>query len=108
MLQTLEVLERDLAVDVVSFGELLDAFPLPSNSANAQVRTGLVFVLVETMLLFDALDAIVIGADHAPRRATGVWRLPCGELLDDAPEDVDLQLRLAFACHLLAFAHLLR
>ena len=108
MLQTLEVLERDLAVDVVSLGELLDAFPLPSNSANAQVRTGLVFVLVETMLLFDALDAIVIGADHAPRRAPGVRRLPCGELLDDASEDVDLQLRLAFACHLLAFAHLLR
>ena len=60
------------------------------------------------MLLFDALDAIVIGADHAPRRAPGVRRLPCGELLDDASEDVDLQLRLAFACHLLAFAHLLR
>ena len=108
MLQTLQVLKRNLAVDIVLFSELLDTLPLPSDCADAQIGIGLILVLVEAMLLFDALDAIVVRADHASRRAASIRRLPCGELLDDASEDIDFQLRLALAGRFLAFAHFLR
>ena len=108
MLQTLQVLKRNLAVDIVLFSELLDTLPLPSDCADAQIGIGLILVLVEAMLLFDALDAIVVRADHASRRAASIRRLPCGELFDDASEDIDFQLRLALAGRFLAFAHFLR
>ena len=108
MLQTLQVLKRNLAVDIVSLSELLDTLPLPSDCADAQIGIGLILVLVEAMLLFDALDAIVVRADHASRRAASIRRLPCSELFDDASEDINFQLRLALAGRFLAFAHFLR
>ena len=74
MLQTLQVLKRNLAVDIVSFSELLDTLPLPSDCADAQIGIGLILVLVEAMLLFDALDAIVVRADHVSRRAASAVR----------------------------------